>query len=513
MADSQQTDVTTEQVRKDAFSTDHLLGDLKHRSVRGGTVTLVAQAVRFALQLGSTMILARLLVPEDFGLIAMVLAVTGLVGMFKDAGLSMVTVQRPDISHAQVSTLLWINVALGIFVMFVVAAVSPGLAWFYDEPRLIPIGIVLSTTFVFGGLTVQHQALLRRQMRFGALAKIEVASMVTGVAVALTMAVAGLGYWALVGSIYGGVVANATLVWLACEWRPGRPHRRCGIRSMLGFGGDLLGFNMLNYLKRNADNVLIGAVVGAAALGLYSKAYSLLMLPIKQINAPLTGVALPMLSRLAGDDRRFVSGYRSALGAVAIASVPVPIFLAIAATPAIQTLLGDKWLGAVDIFRALAIAAAIDALNVATGWVYISLGHTRRQLYWGIVQTLVFLTAFAVGVRWGAVGVAVAYSATLLVLRLPALLVCYSRTPLRLRDFLSAVWPAFAASAVAGSASALVMRQLPDTMLPVVTLLVAAVPFAALYLACVGLTSPGRSLMTSVLAVRRRMTVSIPKYS
>lgn len=481
------------------LATDHLMADLKGRSVRGGAVTLTAQGIKFCLQMGSTMVLARLLTPADFGLIAMVTAVTGFVAMFKDAGLSMATVQRAEITHEQVSTLFWINVALSVLVMLVIAALAPAIAMFYSEPRLTGITLALAATFIFGGLTVQHQALLRRQMRFRALATVEVLSMAAGVATAVAMAFGGFGHWSLVGLVAGQTVANSVLVWVACGWRPGPPRRGSGVRPMLGFGGNLTGFNIVNYFRRNADNLLLGAFAGASALGLYSKAYSLLMLPLRQLNAPLTAVAVPLLSRLVSTPEQYRRAYRRALGSLALVAVPIPLLLLITSDLTIDVLLGSSWAAATPIFRALAVAAVIDALNVATGWAYVSWGHTRRQLYWGLLQSIVVVSAFIIGLSWGALGVAWAYTASLVLLRFPALLVCYHGTPLTIRDFLKAVAPAFGGSVVAALGTTAALPVLATGSPSVIRLLLGSSLFCALYLTVLMLMRSGRQTLLAFI--------------
>src|SRR6266545_2521612 len=162
------------------FATDHLLTNLKGRVISSGFVTMAAQGAKFALNLAYTMVLARLLIPEDFGLIAMVMTVTGFLRVFKDAGLSTATVQREGITHAQVSNLFWINLAVSALASLIMAGTAPLIAWFYREPRLVTVTMVLSITFLLSGSAVQHQALLNRQMRFKAIALIEIASMVFG---------------------------------------------------------------------------------------------------------------------------------------------------------------------------------------------------------------------------------------------------------------------------------------------------------------------------------------------
>jgi uncharacterized membrane protein len=169
------------EVPLDSLRIDHLKADLRGRSVRGGILTVIGQGVGFILQIISTVVLARLLTPADYGLVAMVAAVSGLVQIFADAGLSQATIQRPEVNHRQVSTLFWINVGFSFLLMVVLSALAPALAWFYGEPRVALITLVVAGTFLFGGLTVQHDALLRRQMRFFSLTVRDIAASVVGV--------------------------------------------------------------------------------------------------------------------------------------------------------------------------------------------------------------------------------------------------------------------------------------------------------------------------------------------
>ena len=171
------TEVDEEERNHEHIKTDHLLANLKRRTISAGVVTRSSQAAKFLLSLGSIVVLARLLTPRDFGLVAMVTAVTGFLAMFRHAGLTTPTVQREQITHAQVSNLFWINLALSALCALILAALSPALAWFYHDSQVTYITLALSTTFLIGGFRVQHLALLKRQMRFKAIAVIEVGSM------------------------------------------------------------------------------------------------------------------------------------------------------------------------------------------------------------------------------------------------------------------------------------------------------------------------------------------------
>jgi len=414
--------LTEEYLKNNFFDTEHLKTDLKGRSVRGGAVTMVAQAVKFSLQMCSTVVLARLLTPQDYGLIAMVTIVTGFVMMFKDMGLSMATVQRAEINHAQISTLFWINVILSLGVMLVTAALAPAIAWFYHEPRLTWITLALASAFIFGGLTVQHQALLRRQMRFGALAVVEIVSMLAGIVTAIIAALYEAGYWSLVLMQLATAITSAIGVWVACGWRPSLPPvRRSGVRPMLAFGGHLTGFSFVNYFARNADNLLIGKFWGPGPLGLYAKAYNLLMLPLRQINAPLSAVAIPALSRLQNEPEQYRNYYLKAISIIALVTMPFVMFLIVMSKDVIQLILGPQWVEAAPIFTFLGVAALLQPIANTSGWLFISQGRANHMLQWGLIGGILAIVSIVIGLPWGALGVAACYAITGFCIRTPLL--------------------------------------------------------------------------------------------
>lgn len=403
--------------------------DLKGHAVRGGVVTIAAQGIKFCLQLGSIVVLARLLTPDDFGLVAMVTAVTGFVAIFKDAGLSMATVQKAEIDHNQVSTLFWINVAISLGLMCLTAALAPAVAWFYHEPRLTRIALALAGAFIIGGLTIQHQALLRRQMHFGALALIEIISMLVGAVTGIVSAWYGADYWALVLMQIGTAVVSAGGVWFASGWRPGLPIRGSGIRPMLAFGGHLTGFSFVNYFSRNVDAILIGKFIGAEALGLYSKAYGLFMMPISQIRTPLYQVAMPALSSLGNQPERYAKYYQRIVDILCSLVFPISLYCMLEADFLIKTILGPQWLGAVPVFRILAVAGLFHVCTGTAGLVQLSLGFSKRYLYWGIVGACTFITAFVLGLPYGIEGVAISLAIANAAIFLPTLSFCLHKSP------------------------------------------------------------------------------------
>jgi PST family polysaccharide transporter len=458
--------------------------------------------VKFILTMGSTAVLARLLTPDDFGLIAMVAAVVGFATLFKDLGLSMATIQRETITHDQVSTLFWINVAVSAILALVVAAASPLVALLYGDDRLIPITIALGATFIFGGLTSQHTALLRRQMRFTALAAIEIIAFALAVVVAITVAYLYRTYWALVAMTAAQALFTMLLAWMLSGWLPGKARFDSDVRSMLAFGGHLTGFNTLNYFTRNLDNVLIGAIFGAGPLGLYSRAYNLLMLPIRQINGPINGVVMPALSAIQRDDAAFRRYFITSLMVMTAASMPLVVFAMVQARPIVLVLLGDQWEGAVPIFLALGPAAFMGAFNVAPGWLYMAKGRTKALFKYGMIAAPLTVLAFIIGSNWGPVGVAWGFSVAFMACYLAIIPLSCKGTPVKPRDFGVAMWRS-ALSSASGAIAVLALGSIVAFPMHIVELIASGVAFGAAFVAA-WLGLPGGRAATRELIRRFR---------
>ncbi len=403
------------------FRTDHLKDDLKRRSVRGGAVTMVAQVFKFGFNLTSGVILARLLTPEDYGLFGMVTTVTGFVSLFKDLGLSMATVQKEEITHEQVTTLFWVNVAVSVTIALITMASAPLIAGFYNEPRLIWITLALSIGIIIGGLGVQHFALLNRQMQYKTVMLNDIISMFSGILSGIVAAWYGAGYWALVIVPLISVLVGTIGFWISCSWRPGLPTRGSDVRSMLKFGSNLTGFNLINYLARNLDNVLIGKVWGAKQLGLYSKAYQLLLLPIQQISAPISGIALPTLSRLVDSPERYRQAYIQVLQLLSLVTLPLVAFMISTSDWIVWLLLGPQWSESSHIFALLGIIALTEPVSDSTNWLFITQNRSNHLFQIGAINGGLAIAAIVAGLPWGARGVALSYAASGLLIRTPLL--------------------------------------------------------------------------------------------
>lgn len=427
--------------------TDHLTIDLRRRSARGGAVTVGAQALKFVISMGSTIVLARLLTPQDFGLIGMVAIIYDFVSMFQYMGLSTATIQWPELQHRQVSTLFWINVTLSVLIAVLTASSGPAVAWFYHEPRLVWITVWYSVAILLTGLFIQHEALLARQMRFTAIAVVEVTALLAGLLAAIAGALHGLGYRALVLNLLVTTLASVVGSWIACGWRPGLPRRGVGVRAMLSFGGTVTGYNLFNYFARNLDNLLIGKYWGPYQLGLYAKAYQMLLLPLQQINVPFTSVVVPTLSRLTDAPDRYRTAYLKAIEQLAMLTMPGVSLMIATADWLVLFVLGPQWRETGHIFMLLGVAAIMQPVTRTAWWLFSTQRRSREMLQWGVISGGIAVLSIIAGLPWGAIGVATAYAVADVSLSTPLLFWFVGRKgPVRTGDFYRAITPATCAS-------------------------------------------------------------------
>lgn len=440
------------------------LANLSRKSVRGGFVTVSAQGVKFVIQTGTMMVLARLLSPEDFGLQGMVVVVTGFLGLFRDAGLGMATVQRAEVTHAQTSTLFWINVVIGVLLTTLCAAAAPLLVAFYHEPRLYWVAVVSGAMFLCNGLAAQHGALLQRGMRFVTLAKIDVLSLAVGSAVGIVMALLGCRYWSLVGMALVSSIVGTAGVWLVVPWVPGAPRRGSGIRGMLHFGGIATCNSLVVFITLNVEKLLLGRYWGADALGLYGRAYQLVTLPIQQMNSAVTGVAFPALSRIQHDAERLARSFLRAYSLLISLTVPITITCALFADEIVRIVLGAKWMEAAPIFRLLAPVALVFAVANPFSWLVLSTGRAVRALCISMATTPVVIGGIALGLSHGPKGVAFGYSSALILLLIPIAAWSKQGTKVTWSDIWRATKPPFFSGLLAGAAGLLVKFTLSEKL-------------------------------------------------
>jgi PST family polysaccharide transporter len=410
--------------------------DLKERAIRGSVARVSSQIVYFALRVGTLMVLARLLDPKDFGLVGMVAAFTGVLTLFRDFGLSTATVQSVDVTEEQVSTLFWINILVGAILTIGLIVVAPLVAAFYHESRLFWVTIALASGFLLNAAGVQHSALLQREMRFTALAIIQIISLVVSTALGIGAALAGFGYWALVIMTVTLPLVSSVCFWLATAWIPGMPRRRAGIRSMMRFGGAITLVGLIVYIAYNLDKVLLGRFWGAEVLGIYGRSYQIINLPTDNLNSAVGEVAFAALSRIQGDPIRLRNYFLKGHSLVLSLTVPLTLIIAFFSHDLIAVVLGAKWNGAADILRLLAPTILIFALINPIGWLLYSLGMVERSLKVACVLGLLVTAGYILGLPYGAKGVALGLSATMALWAIPHIAWGVHGTVISLRDVL-----------------------------------------------------------------------------
>ncbi|MEY4385615.1 MAG: hypothetical protein RLY20_898 [Verrucomicrobiota bacterium] len=493
-----------QQLREQLFSGHGAAaGDLKKSSVRSGAITVVAQGLRFVLQTGAIMVLARLLSDEDYGVQAMVLAVTGVCNLFKDGGLSMATVQREKITHEQTSSLFWVNVVIGIVLMIALAALAPALAWYNKEPRVFWAIVVSSSGFFFSGLGVQHQALLQRFMRFKAIALIDICVLVVSSGAAIVMAKLGCRYWALVAQAVLIPLVGSVGAWLAVRWVPGLPKRGAGVKSMLQFGGTSSLNNIIVYLAYySADKLIIGRM-GTALLGLYNRASSLISLPTMQLQSAIFNVAFSALSKLQGDPGRLSKAFLRGMAVVVSMTLPLMVVCSIYPSEVVTILLGKKWVDCAPIFQMLAPAQIVVSVMNPMGWLLYATGRAKRSLFMAFVIAPVVVAGMWIGRAWGPIGVAIGYSIAMGALLFPLTTWAIHGTGIGVRDF----WRTLGVPAIAAGAAALAglgFKHLGGDKLPTLAFLilgsaVVIVVFAVVLLFVLGQRAFYTDLMGQIL--------------
>ena len=492
---------------------------LGRRSARSAAVTLGGSWARLLVNLAGTVVLARLLRPDDFGLMAMAMTLMYYLGSLTDFGLSHAMVHAEALDARTAAGLFRLNRRLSLAMGLLVAACGPAVAWLYGRPVVAWLSLGVAGTVAVGSLLNPYVALLRRQFRFGVLTLGETGGLLLSTAAAVVAAAfLGFGVWALVIQFAGQYLGAGLLAWRASGWRPMR--RRdfapfSELTAIRGYARNVAAARLLGNVGRNTDTVLVGTLGGAGVLGLYQKSYQWSVLPVQQICQPLLNVAVSALSRLhRGEAERYRSALRRSLLVMFSVTVPLAAVLLLEARPIVLLLLGDQWLGAIPLFRLLCLASFAQGITAAMKWIFLSEGRTARQLQWAALSTPTMLLSVVAGAVLGASGggenavawgTAAGFSAGSLLLVIPGAWFCTRGGRLRTADLLQPVWRPTAASALMTGLLLLVPDLgLPTSGLPVALRLAAAAALAGLVYGAFWLLLPGgrRALETGRETIR-----------
>lgn len=421
-----------------------------HRAISGVKWSSVSQAVRLASQLIGVFVLARLLPASDFGLMAIATVVAGFANLFRDMGTAAAVIQRKQLSPQLLDSIFWFNVAVGLALSTSLILLAPLIARMFDEPRLAKVLVALAGVFLLACLGAVQQALLERDSQFRSLALLESVAAIIGSAIAIGGASAGWGVYSLVSQTLASTAVTNLALWSISDWRPKTRGCLAEIRGLVQFSGNLVGFNVFNYFARNADNLLIGLLLGAHALGLYSMAYKLMLWPIQNISAVMARALLPTFSRLQERKDRFGTAFVQVSTAIIFITAPLMSGAFVLRDPLVILALGESWKPVADLLFWLAPVGLLQSVSAMAGLIYVATGRTDVMFKWGVIKGLLDVCAIASGLRWGIEGVAIAYFSITLLVFIPSFLVPFRLIGLKLADLMQHISRPFLISTAMG---------------------------------------------------------------
>jgi PST family polysaccharide transporter len=383
---------------------------LRNVASRSVLWTAIGKASNTLISLGVTAVLTRLLTPADFGVVAMVVVISGFLNIMAEAGVSTAVVQKRDLDERALSSLFWMSLCIAGAATLGLALAAPLVALFFAEPRLTEVVALLSVSFVFLALGRIPNGLLERSFRFRELAAAEVISAVLSGLVGVTLALSGFGYFALVLQTLVSSFSNAALRLILARFRPRLVFDTTVLRSVGAYSSGVTAFTAINYWARNLDKALIGRSLGAAELGFYGRAYALMLYPLEGITGVIGPSLHPLLSAMQNDAQRMTRAYLKVARLVATLALPTMCVLGTLAPELVHTIWGRQWEPSVQVFTILCLVGTVQPIGSTFGAVFLATNRTRLLAISGAVNSVIMMSGIALGVRYGIRGVAIGYS-------------------------------------------------------------------------------------------------------
>jgi PST family polysaccharide transporter len=488
--------------------------ELRRLAVRGAAASVMASGLALTAQLVSTVILARLLVPADFGIVTMVTTFSLLAASFGLNGFTEVVIQFEEIDHFTASNLFWLNSGAGLILAIAFAAAGPLLVRLYGNPLVTNVAFGLSVGILIAALSVMHLALLKRAMCFAQTSTNDIVGRVVNTAVSILLALRGWGYWALVAGIVAQQLSVTVGAWWLCRWIPSLPRPTGKTGAMVRFAAKVYAQFSLGYSTLNIDNLLVGWRFNAVTLGFYKKAFDLFALTASQLTAPLNNVALAALSRLNQDHVRFRRYLANSLGMVAFVGMAMSADLTLVGKDVVRVVLGPRWSESGRIFELFGPGIGVMLLCSTVGWIHLSIGEPGRWLRWSLFQLAATASLFLLALRWGPEGVAAAWSISFWTLLIPGF--WYAGRPIGfgVSALIAATWRYVFAALVAGLTTAAIVRGTAFWDTPSSTsgalgvTITVSILFVAFYLGTVILFYRGLAPLRQLASLLRELTPS-----
>lgn len=434
--------------------------------------SVVGQILKQGGNVAIMVALARLLGPSEFGLVAMVSVFSGLARLFVELGLGSAIIRSKHLSAEQLSTIFWLNLGSGVTMTLLFAAVSPWIAAYYGQPEVLRLTIWLGGAFTLNALSVVHRNLLARDLAFRQLALVESTSALGAGLLAVVLAARGAGAYSLVAQQLAEPALAAALLWLRREFVPRPVFRWRAIREQLGFGGHLVGFSVVNYFARNVDDAVVGRYFGDGPLGIYNRAYNLMLMPLREISAVVSRVMYPALAQIQDEHAEVRRLWLKGIRQISFITFPIAAILIVTAEPLVVTVFGQQWLAVAPVLQLLMPAGALSSIGTTAGWIYLSQGRSDWMLKWELVSASVRVAGIFAGLPWGIEGVAAGFTLSTLSLAYPLFVVPGKLVQARFRLFVKATAASLTTAACLGACLYGVSRLLPASWPPFVTLTV-----------------------------------------
>jgi len=386
------------------------MNDFQHRTINGIAWSVISQAGRLGLKFVIGIVLARLLSPREFGLVAMVTVITSFANIFAELGFSAALVQKQDVRQEHLSSVFWLNLGAGLTLTLIFLAGAPLIANFYQEPLLIPLTMLVSTNFLVSSLNIVQNTLLTKSLNFRTLSIVEISAVGFSGLIAIVMAYTGFGVWSLAVQSVVLSAVTAALLWKLGDWCPSLTFEWMAIKDLLGFSMSLFGTNILNYWARNIDYLLIGRFLGTNPLGVYNRAYDVMLFPLASVSRVLSRVMFPSFSIIQKDKRRVRSLFLKTTRTIALITFPMMLGLFVTVEPFVMTVYGSKWHEMIPVLQVLSLLGVAQSVRTLNGNLYLSQGEANLQFKIGLVLKTNGILGIVIGLRWGVVGVAVGYA-------------------------------------------------------------------------------------------------------
>ncbi len=412
---------------------------IKRDAVKGVFWAACERAGRQVIQIIASITMARLLFPDDFGLMGMAIVFQGIAQLLADFGIGAAIVQHQKVNDVTLDSAFWANMLVSVCLTGTMILSAPLIGHFYDNHQVVILIQVMSLSLLVAGLRTIPRTLQYKAMQFDVIARIGVIASLTGAVVAILMAWSGFGVWSLVAQPIVGNIIDMAGAWLAVKWRPRWQFNWSSIASLVHFSAGVLGTNLLNYANRNADNLLIGKFLGSGSLGLYALAYEVALYPLSQISSVIVKVLFPTLSKLQDDIPTLQRAYLTGLGLIAMITFPMLLGLLSVRHEFVAVVLGEKWLPMAPILGVFCITGLVQSLGTTSGVIFLSMGRTTLLFKFTLIATPILIASFLLGIKWGIVGVAIAYSVVSVVVTIVSMKIALALIDLCLNDLLKTI--------------------------------------------------------------------------